>query len=64
MGSGVLDIRRDHIQLLTNKQSLNHTRIARSPLPALAPGEALLKIVRVALTTNNITYAAFGDAMQ
>lgn len=54
----------DHIQLLTNKQSLNHTRMARSPLQGLAPGEALLKIVRVALTTNNITYAAFGDAMQ
>jgi len=53
----------EHIQLLTDKQALNHTRIARGLLAPVAPGEALLKIQRVALTTNNITYAAFGDAM-
>jgi hypothetical protein len=52
-------------RLLTDKLALNHSRIeARAiPLP-LAQGEALLKISRVAITTNNITYAAFGDAMQ
>lgn len=54
----------DHIQLLTDKQSLNHTRLARSALAPLSEGEALLEIRRVALTTNNITYAAFGEAMQ
>lgn len=53
----------EHTQLLTDKQALNHTRIVRSPLAPLAAGEALLAIQRVALTTNNITYAAFGDAM-
>lgn len=42
---------------------MDHTRIASAPLAPLAQGEALLAIRRVALTTNNITYAAFGDAM-
>lgn len=51
-------------RLLTDKSALNHTRIDRSPLAPLAPGEALLRISRAAVTTNNITYAAFGDAMQ
>jgi hypothetical protein len=50
--------------LLTDKNALDHTRIASAPLAPAAPGEALLAIRRVALTTNNITYAAFGDAMQ
>lgn len=52
-------------RLLTDKQALNHSRIDTQALPApLAPGTALLKVSRVAITTNNITYAAFGDAMQ
>ena len=48
-------------RLQTDKTALNRTRLASSPLPALQPGEALLKIDRLAVTTNNITYAAFGD---
>jgi hypothetical protein len=51
-------------RLLTDKSALNHTRVATAPLAPAAEGEALLKIRRVAVTTNNITYAAFGDAMQ
>lgn len=51
-------------RLLTDKTALNHTRISSGPLAPLQPGEALLKVGRVAVTTNNITYAAFGDAMQ
>jgi len=52
-------------RLLTDKRALNHTRIDTQCLPlAHAQGEAWLKISRVAITTNNITYAAFGDAMQ
>ncbi len=50
-------------RLLTRKSALDHSRIDAQPLAPLQPGEALLKIQRVALTTNNITYAAFGDAM-
>jgi len=51
-------------RLLTDKNALDHTRIDRAPLAPLGEGEALLRIRRVAVTTNNITYAAFGDAMQ
>jgi hypothetical protein len=51
-------------RLLTSKTALQHSRIDTAPLAPPAPGEALLAIRRVALTTNNITYAAFGEAMQ
>jgi len=51
-------------RLLTDKSALNHTRTDSAPLAPAAQGEALLQIRRVAVTTNNITYAAFGDAMQ
>lgn len=52
-------------RLLTCKNALNRSRVdtVQQSLPS-AGGEVLLKIDRVALTTNNITYAAFGDAMQ
>ncbi|MBB2494798.1 DUF2855 family protein [Aquipseudomonas ullengensis] len=48
-------------QLQNNKRDLQQTRIATRPLPALREGEALLRISQLALTTNNITYAAFGE---
>ncbi|NEX64662.1 DUF2855 family protein [Noviherbaspirillum galbum] len=52
-------------RLLTNKRALGESRIDTVEMPlALAEGEVILKIDRVAVTTNNITYAAFGDAMQ
>lgn len=51
-------------RLLTRKNALNHSRLDTGTLAPLQPGEALLQIRRVAITTNNITYAAFGDAMQ
>jgi hypothetical protein len=54
----------EHTRLFTDKQALNHTRAVSGPLPRVGRGEALLRIRRVAVTTNNITYAAFGDAMQ
>ncbi|MGO4156564.1 DUF2855 family protein [Cupriavidus sp. YAF13] len=51
-------------RLLTRKHALNESRLeARQERTDAAPGEVLLKIDRFALTTNNITYAAFGDAM-
>lgn len=51
-------------RLLTRKHALNESRLeARHERTDAAPGEVLLKIDRFALTTNNITYAAFGDAM-
>lgn len=52
-------------RLLTNKRALGESRIDTVDMPLdLAEGEVILKIDRVAVTTNNITYAAFGDAMQ
>lgn len=49
------------MQLQTRRDDLAHTRIVSHPLPALTAGEALLRIDRLAVTSNNITYAAFGD---
>lgn len=55
-------------RLLVARRQLHDVRIAPDPdAPAerpLADGEARLAIDRFALTANNITYAAFGDAMQ
>lgn len=52
-------------RLVTSKADLGHTETRTEPDDgAVVDGEVLLAIERVALTTNNITYAAFGDAMQ
>ena len=50
------------IQLQISKADLAESRCVTHPLPEAGEGEALLQIDRVALTANNITYAAFGDA--
>lgn len=51
-------------RLETRKDALGTTRIRSTPdSGALQKGEVLMRIDRFALTTNNITYAAFGDAM-
>jgi hypothetical protein len=52
-------------RLLTRKNALHQSRLDTIELPLpLDQGDVVLKIDRVAITTNNITYAAFGDAMQ
>jgi hypothetical protein len=48
-------------QLQINKRALEETRIATTSVSELRPGEALLEIGRLAITSNNVTYAAFGD---
>ncbi|WP_248743481.1 MULTISPECIES: DUF2855 family protein [unclassified Pseudomonas] len=51
-------------RLVTRKNALDQNRVEqeqRSPVPA--DGEVILKVDRCALTTNNITYAAYGDSM-
>lgn len=52
-------------RLLTRKNALGETKLdeIRLTMP-VEEDEVLLKIDRVAITTNNITYAAFGEAMQ
>lgn len=51
----------DVTRVYTDRNDLAVTRTMTATLPAVEEGEAVLKIQRLALTTNNITYAAFGD---
>ena len=50
-------------QLLVRKGHINETRIHAQPDAALAGGQVRVRIASFALTSNNISYAAFGDAM-
>ncbi|MDI2595433.1 DUF2855 family protein [Pseudomonas sp. 681] len=51
-------------RLITRKNALDQSRIERQRRSLVpAAGEVVLKIDRCALTTNNITYAAYGDSM-
>ena len=52
------------VRLLTRKANLGESSLQHGAIPRAEQGEAILKIDRVAVTTNNITYAAFGDSMQ
>jgi len=45
------------------KSDLSQTRLVPQPEAGLQDGQVLLQIESFALTSNNITYAAFGDAM-
>ena len=45
------------------KDTLSETRWSGNAPQALAPGQVRLGIESFALTANNITYAAFGEAM-
>ncbi|WP_417483814.1 DUF2855 family protein [Maricaulis salignorans] len=51
-------------RLFTDKSDLRRTEMREHQQGALEKGEILLEIKSFSLTTNNITYAAFGDAMQ
>lgn len=51
-------------RLMTLKSSLRETLIAPAPVPSdLHEGEVVLALDRFSLTTNNITYAAYGDSI-
>lgn len=45
------------------KDDLNTSRWIAEAAPSLAPGQVRLAVQHFALTANNITYAAFGEAM-
>lgn len=49
--------------LLVRKSPLTDARVRASAPAPLAPGQIRVRTNRLALTANNITYAAFGDAM-
>jgi hypothetical protein len=51
-------------RLLSHKRQVAQSRLDQQPDLPLEEGEALLAVDRVALTTNNLTYAALGEAMQ
>ena len=46
------------------RSDLTDTRLEATPLPDRGPGEALLRVDRVGLTANNVTYAVLGDAFR
>lgn len=47
---------------LVNRKNLNEGKFVETPL-SIRDGQALIEISNFALTANNITYGAFGDAM-
>lgn len=50
-------------RLMTRKSDLGETLLDAFAAPELADGEVALALDRFSLTTNNITYAAYGDAI-
>ena len=50
-------------QFQVRKDQLATTRVVQLPDAPLAEGEVRVRIEHFAYTSNNITYAAFGDAM-
>src|SRR6186713_1220439 len=49
--------------LLVRKNDLSNTRLETAEDAPLAEGQVRVRVDSFALTSNNITYAAFGDAM-
>lgn len=52
------------LNFLIRKNDLASTQFDSTPAPQLSEGQVRIAIDRFALTSNNITYAAMGDAMQ
>jgi hypothetical protein len=50
--------------LLVSRSALSEATIVDAATPALAEGEALLRVDAFSLTANNVTYAVFGEMMQ
>jgi Protein of unknown function (DUF2855) len=48
---------------LVKRGDLRECRIAESPTPEIESGQALLRVGTFGLTSNNVTYAVFGEAM-
>ena len=51
-------------RLLVDKRHIEQTRIETIDAQALASGQARMKVERVGLTANNITYAATGESLR
>ena len=50
--------------LPVDRSDLGQTRRLSTPVPDLAPGEALLRVEKVGLTANNVTYAVLGETFR
>jgi uncharacterized protein DUF2855 len=48
---------------LVKRDDLRKCRIVEGPAPEIDPGQALLRVDTFGLTSNNVTYAVFGEAM-
>jgi hypothetical protein len=51
------------LDFLVKKDELGVTRLRETPPQTIGEGQIRLRVEKFALTANNITYAAFGDAM-
>ncbi len=51
------------MDFFVNRNEIRKTRIEESEPPELDAGQALLEVDSFGLTSNNVTYAVFGDAM-
>lgn len=50
--------------LAVDRDDLARTMLIESPAPDLADGEVLLRVDRVGLTANNVTYAVLGETLR
>jgi len=50
--------------LLVERADLEHTEVVEREPVEPAPGQVRLRVDRVGMTANNVTYAVFGDAMR
>jgi hypothetical protein len=50
--------------LLVDRTDLARTVVVEAPTPPIAEGQVLLRVDRVGMTANNVTYAQFGEAMR
>jgi hypothetical protein len=54
----------DGWNLLVTRDDLSTADLVDEPVPEVRDGEALLRVDRVGLTANNVTYAALGDSFR
>ncbi|MEV0396319.1 DUF2855 family protein [Polymorphospora rubra] len=52
----------DSWTLAVRRDDLSHAVLVANPVPGLADGEALLRVDRVGVTANNVTYGVLGDS--
>ena len=52
------------IQVLVRRDAISINEVRKTPIPEIGPGEILLAVEQFAVTANNVTYAAMGDAMK